>query len=51
MGCAEKHNKMKVGYVKVDTDYKGMWEQIITNDRILQGEQIKLSFSYSQRSL
>lgn len=31
MGCTEKHDKIKIGHVKIEMDYKGMLEQIITN--------------------
>ena len=46
MGCEQKHDKTKVGNVKIDVDYKKMWEQIATNHGINQREQIKLSFAY-----
>ena len=35
VGCAEKHSKTKVWCVKIDMDYKGMWEQIITHNGTL----------------
>lgn len=46
MGCAQKHDETKAGNVKIDVDYKTMWEQIATDHAIHQRQQIKLSFAY-----
>lgn len=44
MGCTEKHDKMNIGHVKIEMNYKGMLEQIITNI-VCYKEKIKLSFA------
>lgn len=38
--------KQRAGNVKIDVDYKTMWEQIATDHAIHQRQQIKLSFAY-----